>query len=126
MNVLRLIPMITVMGIIFFLSNQPGDSLNLPDIPDLDKVLHAVAYGTLAGTVLFAVPKHLYEQSPMRTSLLVVLFCLAYGISDEFHQSFVPDRTPSVLDLIADTTGAAVMVFIWCLSKGAYLFDFLR
>jgi VanZ family protein len=45
--------------------------------------------------------------------LLVVLFCLLYGISDEFHQSFIPDRMPSILDLIADTAGAAVVVLIW-------------
>ncbi len=113
MNVLRLIPMITVMGIIFFLSSQPGDSLNLPDIPDLDKVLHAVAYSTLAATVLFAVPGRVYDRNPWKMSLLVVLFCLAYGISDEFHQSFIPNRSPSVLDLIADTAGASFMVFLW-------------
>lgn len=105
--------MITVVGTIFFLSGQPGDSLNLPDIPDLDKALHAIAYGVLAFTVLFAVPEHKYRASPWRVSLLVVLFCLLYGISDEFHQSFVPNRMPSVLDLIADTMGAVVVVFVW-------------
>ena len=109
----RYIPMITVVGTIFFLSGQPGDSLNLPDIPDLDKALHAIAYGVLAFTVLFAVPEHKYRASPWRVSLLVVLFCLLYGISDEFHQSFVPNRMPSVLDLIADTMGAVVVVFVW-------------
>jgi len=109
----RYIPMITVMGIIFFLSNQPGDSLDLPDIPNVDKVLHAVAYGVLALTTLFAVPGHKYRANPWRICLLVVLFCFMYGVSDEFHQSFVPNRMPSVLDLIADTMGAVVVVFVW-------------
>lgn len=120
----RYIPMITVMGIIFFLSGQPGDSLDLPDIPDLDKVLHVLAYGVLAITTLFTVPEDKYRSKPFRVSLLVVLFCLLYGISDEFHQSFVPNRMPSVLDLVADTTGAVVAVFVcakkrsWRLSVG--------
>jgi VanZ family protein len=105
--------MITVMGIIFFLSSQSGDSLDLPDIPDLDKLLHAIAYGVLALTVLFTVPGHQYRKHPWRISLLVVLFCLLYGISDEFHQSFVPGRMPSVLDLTADTIGAAVAAVLW-------------
>jgi len=113
MSFIRYIPMITVMGIIFFLSNQPGDRLDLPDIPDLDKVLHAVAYGVLAFTVLFAVPENKNRKNPWGVSLLVVMFCLLYGISDEFHQSFVPNRMPSVMDVIADTTGAVVVVFIW-------------
>ncbi len=110
---LRIIPMITVMGIIFFLSSQPGDSLDLPDVPDLDKVLHAIAYGVLSLSVLFAVPDREYQKHPGRVSLLVVLFCILYGISDEFHQSFVPDRMPSVLDVTADTIGAVIAAFVW-------------
>jgi VanZ family protein len=113
MHAVRFIPMMSVMGIIFFLSSQPGNTLNLPDIPDLDKVLHAVAYGGLALTVLFAVADSYRSNPPYRISLLVVLFCLTYGISDEFHQSFVPYRTPSIFDLAADTVGALAAVFLW-------------
>ncbi len=101
------------MGIIFFLSNQPGDSLDLPDIPDLDKGLHCIVYGVLALSALFAVPEYKYQANPFWVSLLVVLFCLLYGISDEFHQSFIPGRFPSVLDLLADTIGAVVVVLVW-------------
>ena len=113
MNSFRFIPLIAVMGIIFFLSNQPGDSLDLPDIPDLDKGLHCIVYGVLALSALFAVPEYKYQANPFGVSLLVVLFCLLYGISDEFHQSFIPGRFPSVLDLVADTIGAVVVVWIW-------------
>ncbi|MEA2115337.1 MAG: VanZ family protein [Thermodesulfobacteriota bacterium] len=113
MNFLRFVPLIAVMGIIFFLSNQPGDSLDLPDIPDLDKGLHCMVYGVLALSALFAVPEYKYQASPFWVSLLVVLFCLLYGISDEFHQSFIPGRFPSVLDLVADTIGAMIVVLVW-------------
>lgn len=113
MNFFRFIPLIAVMGIIFFLSNQPGDSLDLPDIPDLDKGLHCIVYGVLALSALFAVPEYKYQANPFWVSLLVVLFCLLYGISDEFHQSFIPGRFPSVLDLVADTIGAVVVVLVW-------------
>jgi VanZ family protein len=41
-----------------------------------------------------------------------LLLCLLYGMSDEFHQSFVPDRTPSVLDVAADTIGACIGIVI--------------
>ena len=110
---LRYIPLITVMGIIFFLSNQPGDSLDLPDLPDLDKALHSIAYGVLALSALFAIPEQKYQANPYWISGLVVMFCLLYGISDEFHQTFVPGRFSSVLDLVADTIGAVVVVFVW-------------
>jgi VanZ family protein len=37
-----------------------------------------------------------------------------YGISDEWHQSFVPGRTPDVVDLVTDAAGAAVgLLFVW-------------
>ena len=113
----RYIPMIAVMGIIFFLSSRPGDSLNLPDIPDLDKILHVLAYGVLGLTIFFAVPEGKYRSNPCRISFMVVLICLLYGISDEFHQSFVPNRMPSVLDLVADTTGALLAAFVWFIMK---------
>jgi VanZ family protein len=113
MSLFRLFPAIGVMGIIFSLSGVPGDSIPLPDIVNLDKVLHAGVYGILAVTVLFALPEQKYLSHPWKMSLLVVLFCLLYGISDEFHQSFIPNRCPSVFDLIADTGGGAVAVLIW-------------
>jgi VanZ family protein len=109
----RFVPMILVMGTIFFLSHQPGDTLLLPDVPNIDKVLHALIYGLLAATTLFAVQ----GEAPLKRSrligILVIFFCLFYGISDEWHQSFIPGRMPSIWDIAADTTGAALMVFLW-------------
>ncbi|HHD56315.1 MAG TPA: VanZ family protein [Desulfobulbaceae bacterium] len=109
----RFIPMILVMGIIFFLSNQPGDTLPLPDVPNLDKLLHAGIYSLLAATTLFAVQNESTLKKPRLSGFFVLLFCLLYGISDEWHQSFVPGRTPSIWDIAADTTGAVCMVFFW-------------
>jgi VanZ family protein len=36
-----------------------------------------------------------------------------YGVTDEFHQSFVPGRDASVFDLIVNTIGATVAVVLW-------------
>lgn len=35
-----------------------------------------------------------------------LLLAVAYAASDEFHQSFVPTRGPSVMDVLIDSTGA--------------------
>jgi VanZ family protein len=105
--------MITVMGIIFFLSHQTGDSVDLPDIPNIDKFLHSLVYGTLAAATLYAVPGRVIRKFPVRTGMLVILFCVLYGLSDEWHQSFIPGRFPSSWDIAADTFGAVVIVFLW-------------
>ncbi len=110
---LRFVPMVLVMGTIFFLSAQPGDSLSLPDIPNLDKLLHAGIYGLLAAATLFGVGRKSWLGRRRLSGLFVVLFCILYGISDEWHQAFVPGRTPSIWDLAADTVGATAMVMCW-------------
>ena len=41
-------------------------------------------------------------------------FAAAYAVSDEMHQAFVPTRDASLIDVLIDTTGAAVGVFaVW-------------
>ena len=114
----RVVPMLAVMGTIFFLSHQPGDTIVLPDVPDIDKLLHSLVYGILAATTLYALPENRSGTYPVRTGIVVILFCLAYGISDEFHQSFIPGRCPSIWDIGADLLGAVVVVFFWLHKKG--------
>jgi VanZ family protein len=109
----RFVPMLSVMGIIFFLSHQPGDTVVLPDLPNIDKLLHSLVYGTLAAVTLYAIPEKTIRRYPWRSSVSVVLFCLLYGCSDEWHQSFIPGRSSSGWDIAADTLGAVVIVFFW-------------
>ena len=104
--------MLMVMGLIFFLSQLPGSSLQLPPLPEVDKLGHGILYALLAASTILAITPTPARRT-LRAGLLVVLFCLLYGISDEFHQSFVPGRDPSGGDILADTIGAAVAVAVW-------------
>jgi VanZ family protein len=110
--IFRFLPMTLVMAIIFFLSHTPGKDLPSA-INGLDKVLHAIAYGTLAASCLYGMHPAARDKRSLRTGIAVVFFCFFYGLTDEFHQSFIPDRSPSWLDIAADTTGAALTVFLW-------------
>ena len=75
-----------------------------------DKILHAGAYFVMA---IFSW-RALRHANLSGRSLAIVsfLFCSAYGISDEWHQAFVPGRTPSALDWLADSLGATIAVFL--------------
>ncbi len=104
--------MTLVMGTIFILSHQSGDSLSLPSFPGADKLAHMIAYGVLAATVLWSCGSRALEK-PARYSLLTVFCCLLYGMSDEYHQSFVALRSVSGYDLLADVAGATCFSLTW-------------
>ena len=43
-----------------------------------------------------------------------LLIAAAYSLTDEFHQSFVPSRGPSIYDSLLDTVGAsAALLALW-------------
>ena len=97
------------MGLIFFLSAQP----DLPH-PDSDWLgllfssgAHLFFYGVLALLLNWAL------SNGGRGLALAFALALLYGISDEFHQSFVPGRVPDALDLACDGLGAALALAAW-------------
>ncbi len=48
---------------------------------------------------------------PIILALFSIIFCSLYGISDEWHQSFVEGRSPDIVDWLADSSGAGLAVF---------------
>ncbi len=90
------------MGLIFFLSSLQG--FNLPELPEnSDKFIHMVAYMPLG----FLFYRSLIESGFRRYGFTVaLLLTVLYGISDEFHQAFVPGRYATIGDVIADSLGA--------------------
>ncbi|MCC7071933.1 MAG: VanZ family protein [Deltaproteobacteria bacterium] len=92
-------------------------SMSRPPIPEIlefwnsDKLLHAIAYAGLATLILIgarARTGHLGWSARLEAALGATL----YGMSDEWHQSFVPGRGMSSYDLIADTAGACLGAFV--------------
>lgn len=70
------------------------------------KLAHVTEYAVLAVLVFRAL------ERPGRTATTVALaalaFCALYASFDELHQSFVPSRGPSPVDVALDTFGAAL------------------
>lgn len=94
-------------AVILIGTSWPGVSLG-PDDLALDKVAHFAAYAVLAALLLRASRAfHLW-----RTALVVVLAVSAFGAIDEWHQSFIPRRSMSFADWLADTAGAIVGVLV--------------
>ena len=102
----RWAPVVLWAALIFFLSSQS----HLPEPPPgvTDKHAHVTAYAILAATLTWALTNRDLRRTSWATVAAVVLLCTLYGASDEFHQSFVPGRDVSGLDLTADAVGAAI------------------
>ena len=90
-NWLRLLPLVGVMSLLFYLSHLPGKSLHLPNIVNVDKALRLPGVcDPWPGLHFCPVPRTGGAAIPDRSPFPVPLFCLLYGIFDEFHQAFFP------------------------------------
>lgn len=77
----------------------------------LSIVAHLFLYGVLATLLLIAFER---DGRATRTARLAAIGgAILYGISDEFHQSFVPGRDASLFDVGVNTIGAILAVTIW-------------
>lgn len=75
----------------------------LPFLTDFNP-MHIVAYFVLGLTVAYAMGK---RAGTWKGCLFNVAFCVLYGVTDEWHQSFVPMRSPDPMDVLNDGIGAA-------------------
>lgn len=81
------------------------------------KVGHVVEYAILAALWFRAL--YAGRRLPSTQSALTALaISVAWAIVDEVHQSFVPSRTGSSLDVVLDSTGATLaLVFLFTRSS---------
>jgi VanZ family protein len=86
----------------------------------VDKDLHAVLYSGLSALLVRALAGGWHRRLTLGTVVAAVAMAAAYGVSDEFHQSFVPTRSVEAMDVVADTVGAALAAF------GLYAWDIIR
>lgn len=95
---------IAVMAVIFFLSSRS----QLPDLDggrDVQSVAgHFFAYAALGASL--AVFLRWLGWSAVKALLAAIVLATIYGVTDEFHQSFVPNRQTDVEDLLVDFLGA--------------------
>jgi len=99
------------MACIFVLSSIPGHTL--PGVQISDKLIHAGEYGLLGVCMCRALSGQMTAWPRTRIALLSALIATLYGATDEFHQLFVPQRSASLSDLVADGLGAALAAWGW-------------
>lgn len=92
------------MAAIFFASSQQ-------DVPDLPGGLsgysgHFIGYALLGALAIRGFAGAAWRGVTLRAAGWTVLFCAVYAVTDEWHQSVVPNRFVDPLDWMADVAGA--------------------
>jgi VanZ family protein len=90
------------MCFIFFISSRPAPSL-ASCVPDY--ILHSVGYLVFYLFAWLGFHGLLPSANPFKIILFAFLLTCLYGLSDEYHQAFVPSRDASLLDVLADFAG---------------------
>jgi VanZ family protein len=98
------------MALIFTASSIP----NLRTLPGgmSDKSGHSIGYAMLAGLLLRAFAGGRLRGITWKAGLIVIVLATLYGVTDEFHQLFVPGRSADPYDVLADCVGATIGVAI--------------
>lgn len=139
-GILFIILTILWMGVIFYFSSQTGtDSAQMSDpitntttqiiVPDYDKlpapekkeiydttslvirkIAHYTEYAILALLVYFSF--YFFSKRKYLNYGFSLLIAVLYAVSDEFHQSFIANRTAVFNDVLIDSLGALTMILV--------------
>ncbi len=105
------VPVVLWAGLIFYLSSIPSlnSGLGVWDFV-LRKCAHVFEYAVLS----FLLARALGRSFGITRKVLAwtAMLALLYAASDEYHQTFVPGRGPSVHDVVIDSIGIALAVWI--------------
>ncbi|MEZ4704235.1 MAG: VanZ family protein [Bdellovibrionota bacterium] len=102
-----------------------GGSLESDGLQNLNLVLrkcgHVTAYAILSGMFLVSAGKSWNVKKNWRLPLgiLAIVFSFVYASIDEWHQSWVMERTSSIADVALDTFGA-VLFQLWVALRRKY------
>jgi hypothetical protein len=99
------LPLVLYCLLIFYLSSQTRFIFQPSEFFSSDKLYHFLEYtvlGILAGRLIRA---YAFNFRGLSSVAAITLFCLLYGVGDEFHQWFVPGRSATLGDVLADTIG---------------------
>lgn len=106
------VPVFLWAGLIFTFSSFPTGTASEIVWTDffVKKTAHIVEYAIFTVLLYRAFVGHNMDKG--RAFVAAILIAMVYGLSDEYHQTFVSGRTGKIRDVGFDTIGACLAVLI--------------
>ena len=106
-------PVISWAILIFVLSSMPAFPKKLEPLLVIDEIPHMIEYAIFAVLLARAFNNSSRVEFKKNFRILTVICVIVYGISDEWHQSFVPNRVACFSDIFYDTVGGIIGQFLY-------------
>ncbi|TYS64002.1 hypothetical protein FZD47_10910 [Bacillus infantis] len=110
--IIRILPLL-YMGLIWFLSSMPADAVvALPDSKVdsfLKESMHLIEFAILY--ILLVLAFLTGGSFTKKLNIILAVIAALYGVTDEIHQSFIPARSSSLIDVAKDWIGVAVAYY---------------
>ena len=118
------------MAVIFVLSTEHFSAARTPIAPDtvrflLRKVAHWTEYFILAFLFMRALNVSSDKLISKRHIVLSVIVATVYAVTDEWHQSFVPNREAKISDVAIDAVGACCGTWVWSRVRTAWWMNWI-
>lgn len=118
MRFMRWFSVLLWMAVIFVLSTEHFSSARTRVGPEtigflIRKLAHWTEYFTLAFLLMRALSTNSNKLIPKRHIVLSVIVAAVYAVTDEWHQSLVPNREAKINDVALDTFGACCGTWFW-------------
>jgi len=109
------LPLAVIYAVLIFLfSAVPYLSAPRTKFQLVDKFYHLIEFGVFSFLLFLVFFKSNSNVFKKRPQLFSVIFGVAYALSDEIHQKFVPGRSADLFDFLADCAGVIlVQVILW-------------
>lgn len=103
------LPVFIDAALIFYFSSLPVPPLIIEIIPET-LIWHMIEYAILSFLLFRALNNTNSTVLRNNSTLLAITIATLYGVIDEAHQLFVPGRTFSYYDMIADFIGSSFIL----------------
>lgn len=117
---MRYLPTILVCTLVLILSVINTGVLPKTDVPSADKIVHTIMYFGITLILMLNQTRYLREVISHKQMWFAFLFSVSFGTLMEVIQHFLPWRSGSIYDFIANTIGVIIAIVVMLIATHYY------